>query len=135
MGRVVEQERLDVAIGPGRVEGLLQHPAGLVVALLLEAIVQLTFIPTDRRSGRRGFAGGLLHSVPKDRQKHLNPLPEQRLLAGTNRTDEADIGRKDGAPSREIANLTERRARVGRQGVLNGRWQITGNRRQIHDRG
>ena len=53
---IVEQQFFDVAIGPGGVEGFLQHPAGFVVALLLEAIAQLSPLTADRRRLSRSQA-------------------------------------------------------------------------------
>ena len=58
-GWVVEQKILDVMVRPDRIESLLQDTTRLVVALLLEAIVELSLVPFDRRDRIRGIAVGL----------------------------------------------------------------------------
>ena len=117
--RIVEQKQFDVAIGPFRVESLFQHPSSLVVALLLEAIVQLTLIAIDRRSRVRRFAGGGEHCLMQNIKNVGHLLLKKVFFVRTVRTYEAHMRRKDCSPSRQIPGLTEGVLGQCSQGAIN----------------
>ena len=89
--RVVEQKRFDVTIGPVRIESLLQHPSCFVVAFLLEAIVQLTFITIDRRSRIPSFAAGIAYCLVEHRKNVGDMLLKKVLFIRPIWTDKAHM--------------------------------------------
>ena len=118
---------------PGGIEGLLQHPAGLVVQFLLTAIVQLTLPPSHRSGIITSLGCRLAHSCLQHSKDARHGLHKGPFLLRPLGSHKQDLGGKDGPPGGQLPHLGKRAARLGRQLLAQGRVEGPIDRRKIDD--